>query len=124
MTGRIFPRRRDDGSFSVAIRYAILRDEAVTTARDHVEAWVRMKEGIDLPALREEFTQVPHVELLDGSTLDVVFECSSSATLWKGLMIELAGELRTINGIRRSGFWDLVTGRPHPASLEAESGDI
>ena len=118
MRTSIFPHKRSDGNFSVAIRYLLFGgDTAIRAIQEHVNTWAESKKSRDGLDLAAELEFPPRVELVDPQTIQIVFECRSSAFLWKGLMVELAGELRTVDGIERLGFWDLVTGIAHPASL-------
>jgi len=118
VNGPVFPRRRAGGSFSVAIRYAVSDSGAVQVAQERISSWIgRKKSGNNLD-IATELASPPKTDLIDSQTMQVVFDCRSSSALWKGLMVELAQELSTIGGIERLGFWDLVTGLPHPASIE------
>ena len=119
MSPSIFPKRRADGSFSVAVRYAVLQGDAIQGVRDRVAGWVERKETVDHLDVAAEFIRPPYVDVLDSSVMQVVFDCVPPSALWKGLMVELASELNTVNGIKRLGFWDLVAGVVHPASVEA-----
>jgi hypothetical protein len=116
MNDSVFPQRRADGSFSVAIRYLVSQEDAVRAAQSRVSGWMQRKilDGLDVTT---EFSQPPRVDRIDPQTMQIVLNCPQSSVLWKGLMVELAQDLSTIDGIRRLGFWDLVTGLAHPASL-------
>jgi hypothetical protein len=121
VTDLIFPRKRADGTFSVAIRYSLSRDEAITAAQDRINGWMERKSERDNLDVTTELARPPVVDVIDAQTMQVVFDCRSTSTLWKGLMVELSRELSTINGMERLGFWDLVTGFAHPASIEQQT---
>jgi hypothetical protein len=117
MTDLVFPSRREDGTFSVAIRYSVSTDEAVSAVRCRITGWIERKSERDDLDIATELAQPPSVEVIDAQTIQVVFDGRPTSILWKGLMIEVAQELSTIDGLERLGFWDLVTGLPHPASI-------
>ena len=87
-------------------------------ARDRINGWIERKNERDNLDVTTELAHPPSVDVIDAQTMQVVFDGRSTSTLWKGLIVELARELGTINGIERLGFWDLVTGFAHPASIE------
>ena len=118
MSDSIFPCRRADESFSVAIKYTVSRSDAVRAARHLVNGWIEMKRNRDHLEMATEFTHPPRVDSIDSRTMQIVLDCRPGSVLWKGLMIELARMLDGVEGIERSGFWDLVTGLAHPASIE------
>jgi hypothetical protein len=117
MTNSLFPQRRGDGSFSVAVRYMLADSAAERALRQAVASWIQRKEEADHVDVGGEFVLPPRVEVVDRSCVQVVFDCPRNAVLWKGLMVELVRELDGIGRVRRTGFWDLVTGLPHPASI-------
>jgi hypothetical protein len=119
----LFPQKRADGSFCVAIRFAVLREDAAREVRERLQDWIEKKEQVDHLDMAEEFTRPPFADVAEPSSIQIVFEGKPSSTLWKGLMIELARELGSVGGIRRLGFWDLVTGVSHPASVIAAGSD-
>jgi hypothetical protein len=82
-----------------------------------LDDWIERKVTVDHVDMDSEFTTPPQVSAVDVSVLQIIFECTSNAFLWKGLMVELARELDMVDGIERVGFWDLVAGAAHPASV-------
>jgi hypothetical protein len=86
--------------------------------QNYINGWIERKNERDDLDVTTELVCPPRLDVIDSQTMHVVFEGRSSSILWKGLMVELARELSTINGIERLGFWDLVTGQAHPASIE------
>ena len=117
-----FPQRRDDGTFSVAARYRVTADAAgvAESVRAMLDHWLRKKTDVDRVDLRSEFATLPHVETVDSpdtGDIIVVFDGLATSVLWKGLMVEMVREAEAIEGLAFAGFWDLVNGRPHPASI-------
>ncbi|GIH02979.1 hypothetical protein Rhe02_10460 [Rhizocola hellebori] len=90
------------------------RSDGVQTAQDRLRVWTEHKAThVDMD---REFVRAPFVDAPDPSTMQVIFDCRPSAVLWKGLMIEVVNQLDSAEGIRRIGFWDLITNLAHPAS--------
>jgi hypothetical protein len=48
----------------------------------------------------------------------VVFDGRPGSQLWKGLLVDLTRDLTSEGSVALTGFWDLVAGHPHPASLK------
>ena len=61
----MFPQRRDDGTFSVAIRYHVpAADPAVTDAiRDALASWLTKKVDVHHVDMQKEFATLPHVDV-------------------------------------------------------------
>lgn len=121
MAGQLFPRERDDGSFTVAARFTVPNADARDLIRQRVSTWVAgrvEREQVDVLA---DLSSLPRVEEVDSSTADVVFEGRPGSRLWKGFMVELTQELSD-GQAAFVGFWDLVAGKPHPASVRPGNG--
>ena len=120
----LFPQRRDDGTFSVAIRYRVPAGdpEVVDSLRSALARWLAEKTDVHHVDLKTEFAVVPHVDVEESGDVLVVFDGLPTSFLWKGLMVEASRELELIDGADFAGFWDLVTGRPHPASVGEDPG--
>jgi hypothetical protein len=116
----LFPQRRHDGSFSVAARFSAGSDDALKAARDYVAAWLDRKTGNEHVNFGEEFRRPIRVEPVGKHGFDIVFDCHPHSVMWKGWMVELTQRVRWIPGITFQGFWDLVSGAPHPASVPEE----
>jgi hypothetical protein len=113
-----FPQERADGTFTVAIRFALTGTDAVAAARAAVAEYPRRKlidRDFDVLA---ELGGPPRAEELDADTLQVVLDCQALSTLWKGILAELVAELSLLRGLRFIGIWDVVSGHPHPASVK------
>ena len=119
----LFPQRRDDGTFSVAIRYQVPAAETGVpdAIRGALGRWLAKKVDVHHVDLEKEFAVPPHVDVKESGDVLVVFDGLRTSFLWKGLMVEVAREMEPIEGAVFVGFWDLVTGRPHPGSVRHES---
>ncbi|MFI9386342.1 hypothetical protein [Kutzneria sp. NPDC052558] len=116
MTETLFPQRRNDGTFTVAVRYAVPDVASLPAMREALDGWLQQKTGGHDRTLLSEFATRPHLDSVDAGTVQVVLDCLASAALWKGFMIEITKTLDDSPGVTRLGFWDLVSGQPHPAS--------
>ena len=117
MTHPLFPRRRADGTFTVAVRYAITSAESTSNMQSTLDRWLRSKVDEHGLNISSEMSGTPQLSMVDADAVQVVFECVADAVLWKGLLVELTTELDQVPGTTRTGFWDLVAGQAHPASL-------
>ena len=117
MDDSMFPQLRANGSLSVAIRYSMSDRDTIRAAQRVIADWIQSKLDLNHYDVVGDLGQAPTVNVVDPETIQVVLDCQSSSTLWKGFMIELTIELDKIPGTRRLGFWDLVAGQPHPASI-------
>lgn len=116
----IFPQRLADGSFSVAIRYTVSDAAAAATVRRIISEWINDKRHRDQLDVVAELGSSPTVVLIDSRTMQIVLNCQPASTLWKGLLVELTRRMDGVQDIKRIGFWDLVTGLAHPASIEPD----
>lgn len=113
----LFPHRREDGTFSVAIRYRLPAAGIAVAIRSALDAWLTKKVDVHRVDMEKEFASLPHVDIEDSGDVLIVFDGLRTSVLWKGLMVEVAREMEPIEGAEFAGFWDLVTGRPHPGSV-------
>jgi hypothetical protein len=118
MNDALFPQRRADGSFSVAARFRISDGGTLQAFQKSIDEWVQVKRHQDGIDVSTELAGAPSVELVDSQTVQIVLHCRSSSKLWKGLLVEIVKQVRTFDGVAFIGFWDVVTGRAHPASVE------
>jgi|SRR5579859_2817245 len=64
-----------------------------------------------------DLSSPPRIEQIDPTTVDVIVEEQPGSRLWKGLLVDLTRDPTSQESAALTGFWDLVTGQPHPASL-------
>jgi len=110
MTEARFPKRRDDGSFTLVARFAASETDmsVVDLVRDYVSAWTRanrawvriwrsdviQEERLEFLA---EFSSDPRVEVGDdGHRLSIVLEGRPSAGRWKDWAVFLVDELSRV----------------------------
>jgi hypothetical protein len=117
VTRALFPHQRDDGSFTVAARFAVSGADTTESVRRRLAAWVSARNADWPDGLLGDFFSPPEIHQAGPDTLDVVFEGRPGSRMWKGWMVDLTRELRSVEGTAFAGFWDLVTGRSHPASV-------
>ena len=117
MVGQLFPRKRDDGSFTVAARLTLTTAEAHEVVRRQLTQWI-IRHNDDGHDLLLDLSSLPRIEPIDPPTVDVVFEGRPGSQLWKGLLVDLTRTLTSEGSVDLTGFWDLVAGHPHPASLQ------
>jgi hypothetical protein len=116
MSGARFPAKRDDGSFSVAAQYEAAAEITVSSVQTELERLVqRMSECSHVFSFEDEFTSMPVAEARD-DLIEVVFHGRPGSSLWKDRLVALCLDLdKSISGLKRLGFRDLVSGRPHPS---------
>jgi len=117
MAGQLFPRTRDDGSFTVAARLTLSTADAHEVVRRQLTQWIT-RHSDDSHDLLLELSSLPRIEPIDPTTVDVVFDGRPGSQLWKGLLVDLTRDLTSEGSVALTGFWDLVAGHPHPASLK------
>lgn len=114
-----FPKRRDDGSVSVAARFAFDTPTAVDAAKSTVRTWI-MQRTADGIVLGEDLTKEPCVVVHGADTFDVVFD-GRAGSHWKDWMIALTQEIVSeIPNATFRCFYDLVGDVAHPASRVPE----
>lgn len=121
MAERLFPQTRDDGSFSVAARLRLNGVGAHDLVSRQVAEWITRQADSEHVDLLTELSSLPRIEQIDPTTVDVIFEGRPGFPLWKGLLVDLTRELTSEGSATLIGFWDLVAGHPHPASIEPHS---
>jgi hypothetical protein len=114
MVEQLFPRARDDGSITVAARLTLTGTDAYARVGQLLTQWSTRHADDDL--LRD-LSSPPRIEQIDPTTVDVIIEGRPGSRLWKGLLIDLTRDLTSQGSAALTGFWDLVAGQPHPASL-------
>ncbi|MFZ5895026.1 MAG: hypothetical protein ACOY0T_28460 [Myxococcota bacterium] len=117
MTEARFPKKRDDGSFTVLALFSTSDENVVPLVRAYVEAWVRANQTwtriwrsncIEVERLEfsSEFASEPRVE--DGNEklrFAIVFDGRPSALRWKDWIAFLLDELRRVfHEIKFEGF--------------------
>jgi hypothetical protein len=117
MNSELFPTRRADGSFSVAAKFASPLASAGDEVNVFLAEWLKRKtsNGIDL---NKDFIASPHVEIDPSGSISVVLDAKGGSEFWKDWLVELTGLLtKSIDTLSFLGFFDRVSGKPHPASL-------
>ena len=119
MTNIKFPKRREDGSFTVLAKFAASGPDAlpVDLLRDYVAAWTRAHRSwvriwrsdvIDEEpmVLAAEFSCDPRVEVgYRGHALAIVFEGNPSAQRWKDWVVMLVDDVvRMFFELKFEGF--------------------
>jgi hypothetical protein len=117
MTEARFPKRRDDGSFVVFVRFSTSDDAISSLVVDYLKAWVRANktwiriwrsDSIEEERLEfdSEFLSLPRVETdPEGGFLRVVLEGRPSATRWKDWAAFMVGDLsKTFPELQFIGF--------------------
>jgi hypothetical protein len=122
MATALFPHKREDGSFAVAARFAVSGTNTAESIRQRAAAWVSTRTADGPASLLADFSSLPEVQQASPDTLDVVFDDRPGSRRWKDWMVALTQELTSVDGAAFVGFWDLVTGRPHPASTHPQDG--
>jgi hypothetical protein len=120
LTSVVFPRRRDDGSFTIRVRFSSL--ECAGVVRDVVASWIDRKIHQDDVDLLRDFSRFPHVEVARSAQVDVVFDGRADSRMWKDWMVQLTAELRSRPGLSSSfvGFWDDEAGSFHPGHVPSQ----
>jgi hypothetical protein len=115
----LFPQRRDDGTFSVGIKYRVPADDpgVIDSIREALAQWLQKKTDVHHVDMQTEFSEVPYIEVDESGDVLVVLNGLRTSYIWKGLMAEVFREMESINRAELAGVLDLVTGRPHPASI-------
>jgi hypothetical protein len=111
-----FPRRRADGSLSVAARYSVSNSSQKTLIEDYVARWTIDKSPGYREELRRALARDPYVVVRADGSLDIVFDGTPGSPMWKDYMVIVARDVPRVPGIAFEGFWDLVTNTVHPAS--------
>lgn len=111
-----FPSRRADGGARVSAVFTMSSSDQRGALEDGLRRWLSRKEeyGVDLVL---DLTENPWLEDREDGAIQVVFEIQPESVLWKAWLVELTAELSTAAGIKFVGFWDLIAGVPHPASI-------
>lgn len=117
MAERVFPRTREDGSFTVAARFTLNQADAADLVRRQLGEWITRHDSTEHVDLLADLSSLPRIELIDPTTVDVIFEGRPGSQLWKGLLVDLTKQLTSKAPATLISFWDLVAGHPHPASL-------
>jgi len=120
MSGARFPRKRDDGSLSVAARFSVSNPATCGRIEDYVTGWVH---GVMIRSdLLEDLSTLPRVVTRGETLVDVVFDAEPGSRRWKDWMVCLARDLKSWNtSITFECFFDLVANAPHPASMRDHS---
>jgi hypothetical protein len=121
MVERLFPRTRDDGGVTVAARLRLNGVGAHDLVSRQAAEWITRQTDSEHVDLLTELSSLPRIEQIDPTTVDVIFDGRPGSPLWKGLLIDLTRELTSQGSATLIGFWDLVAGHPHPASIEPHS---
>jgi hypothetical protein len=117
MRPALFPRRRPDGTFTVAASFSLADSSLRSLVGEQVSTWALEKRtaGIDLD---REFSSLPRVEGIEDDRVDVVFDGRKDSTTWKDWLIDLSRRIRdSSDQVTFEGFFDRVSGTAHPASL-------
>ena len=118
----LFPSRRNDGSLSVSARYSVSDTGQKKLIQDYVAQWTIGRPSRSRDGLRRALVRDPYVvERVDGR-LDIVLDVRPGSRMWKNYMALLVRDVPHLPGITYEGFWDLVTGKVHPASVRRKSG--
>jgi hypothetical protein len=117
MAERVFPRTREDGSFTVAARFTLSQADAADLVSRQLGEWITQQNSTEHVDLLADLSSLPRIELVDPTTVDLIFEGRPGSQLWKGLLVDLTKQLTSRAPATLIGFWDLVAGRPHPASV-------
>lgn len=102
-----FPKKHDDGTFTVKARYSTSDPTVRGLVREYVEAWgranavwVRIWRSQSIEEERLElagdFSCKPHVEFLDSDGFVVVFDGLASSTRWKDWAVRLTREVSSV----------------------------
>jgi hypothetical protein len=117
MSPALFPRRRPDGTFTIAARFSLADSSLRGLVGEQISTWAldQRTAGIDLD---REFSSMPRVEVIDDHRVDVVFDGRAGATTWKDWLIDLSRQIRdSSDRVTFEAFFDRVSGTAHPASL-------
>lgn len=110
-----FPKRREDGSVSVAARFTFDAPFAVEAAEATLRKWIA-QHATETGDPTEDLVSEPYVVVRDQRTLDVVFDGLPGSPRWKDWMVALSQEMTAVYGVTFTCFYDLVADAPHPAS--------
>jgi hypothetical protein len=105
----IWPTKRDDGTVSVAARFAVERPDALDSLRDGIARWLMEKASARI-AIGQDLAHQPEPEPLGPSRVDVVFDARGGSRMWKDWLVQLTRELSSIDGVNFEGFQDRVSG--------------
>ena len=122
MNRAIFPSRRKDGSLSVAARYSVSDTSQKKLIQDYVARWTIEKPSRNRAGIRRALVKDPYVVDRGDGRLDIVFDGRPGSRVWKDYLLLLVKDVPRVSGIAFEGFWDLVAGTVHPASIRRSRG--
>jgi hypothetical protein len=117
MIVRRFPSLRDDGSCSVAARFSFTDPKAPENLVRFSSEWSVATATNPLQPFEVELFSPPRVDQSTTADLYVVFDARPGSKYWKDFMVMFVLAIRDSDvEVNFVGFYDLVTGRMHPAS--------
>jgi hypothetical protein len=112
-----WPAKRPDGCIIVSARFRV--DDAERFAGvvvGCVEQWEREKQRIGVETV-DDLVRGPYPRVMDGSTVDVVFEATPTSRRWKDWLVDLTREIGVVaTEAQVVGFVDDISGRVRPAA--------
>ena len=113
MTEELFPSRRRDGSAEVAAVFSVPFDQVQEAVDGALAVWLELVQDTDV---LDDLSRVPRVVASDLG-FRVVFDIRPGSQHWKGWAVALLRSIEERVGSKSSvGFFDVVSGRMHPAS--------
>jgi hypothetical protein len=99
----LWPRKREDGSMSVAARFAAPTDAQTAAVRRVLADWNTRK------AVTDELVSQPYVVVMDAETIDVVAEVRLGSWGWKYILGALADRIDKDTDATFEGYVDRVS---------------
>lgn len=115
MTKTLWPEKAPDGSVRVAIRLRASRNK-----RSALEAVLNewREQTSRRTDLNESLRRDPYLVPRSDDEFDIVLEGRSGSKLWRDWLVSLSADIdQKEPEVQREGFWDLVSGKPNPASI-------
>ena len=107
-----FPARRDDGTFSVAMRFRAQSTLGTENVQKRIEEWIALTSELWHRSFGDEFSAVPRAESRPEGIVEVTFEGRSGSSFWRDWFVYLCQDLeRSFDGLVHVSIQDLVSAR-------------
>jgi hypothetical protein len=120
MTG-LFPQRHDDGTTSVAARFAVAGTSSAEELHNlevWLSQWVHDRTEIEHLDLLADLSRIPYVVSNPDKSFDVCFDGRSDSGRWKDWLVRFVRDFSaSVGGHQPKAFVDRIGNVEHPASL-------